>query len=92
MFADIKSTKHIIQFLLDMEVGNRTTKKEKEQKDEGRDKVNGWDELMETPPEHEEEEEEEEDENEERRREEEMQEIQAYLQRILDDMQVPQIT
>jgi predicted RNA-binding protein Jag len=42
--------------------------------------------------EEEEEEEEEEDENEERRREEEMQEIQAYLQRLLDDMQVPQAT
>jgi hypothetical protein len=47
MFAGIKSTKHIIQFLLDTEVGNRTAEKEKERKDEERDEVNGWDELME---------------------------------------------
>jgi hypothetical protein len=51
MFADIKSTRHIIQFLLDTEVGNRADKKQKEQRDEERDEVNRWENLMENLPE-----------------------------------------
>jgi hypothetical protein len=54
MFEDKESTEHILQFLRATEVGNRMKEKEREQRDEERDELNGWMELMEHPWEEEE--------------------------------------
>jgi hypothetical protein len=49
MFQDTSSTEHILHFLKNTEAGNRTKEKEREERDEERDGVNGWTELMEHP-------------------------------------------
>jgi hypothetical protein len=49
MFQDTSSMEHILHFLKNTEVGNRTKEKETEERDEERDGVNGWMELREHP-------------------------------------------
>jgi hypothetical protein len=49
MFQDTSSMEHILHFSKNTEVGNRMKEKEREERDEGRDGVNGWAELMEHP-------------------------------------------
>jgi hypothetical protein len=49
MLEDKDYTEHILKFLKETEVGNRTKEKEKELRDEERDEINGWEELMDHP-------------------------------------------
>jgi hypothetical protein len=49
MFENKDCTEYILKFLKETEVGNRTKEKEKEEKDQERDEVNGWEELMDHP-------------------------------------------
>jgi hypothetical protein len=49
MFEYKDSTEYILKFLQTTEVGNRMKEKEREQRDEERDELNGWIELMEHP-------------------------------------------
>jgi hypothetical protein len=49
MFENKDCTEYILKFLKETEVGNRTKENEKEEKDEERDEVNGWEELMDHP-------------------------------------------
>jgi hypothetical protein len=46
MFENKDCTEYILKFLKEMEVGNRTKENEKEEKDEERDEVNGWEEPI----------------------------------------------
>jgi hypothetical protein len=49
MFENKDCTEDILKFLKVTEVGNRTKEKEKKERDEERDEVNGWEELMDHP-------------------------------------------
>lgn len=46
MFENKDCTEYILKFIKETEVGNRTKEKEKEQRDNERDELNGWEELM----------------------------------------------
>jgi hypothetical protein len=49
IFQDTSSMEHILHFLKNTEGGNRMKEKEREERDEERDGVNKWMELMEHP-------------------------------------------
>jgi hypothetical protein len=48
-FEDKASTEHILKFLQTTEVGNRTKEKDRKTRDEERDEMNGWHQLVDHP-------------------------------------------
>jgi hypothetical protein len=49
MFKDKGCTEYILKFIKETGVGNKTKEKEMQERDEERDEVNGWEELMDHP-------------------------------------------